>query len=128
LPEVPCCRFRERRAIIEIDGHAKRATQNHEAEKAKLQAALDRANGERAQLAYELANAPSAWNVATMSSPGAAIAGGICASAPSTGNAVAKISAVSKRGHAIVYPPSRSFFDQPSPAESALNRGAVALR
>jgi hypothetical protein len=44
-----------RRAIIEIDGHAKRATQNHEAEKAKLQGALDRANGERARLAYELA-------------------------------------------------------------------------
>ena len=44
-----------RRAMIEIDGHAKRATQNHEAEKAKLQAALDRANGERARLAYELA-------------------------------------------------------------------------
>jgi predicted nucleic acid-binding Zn-ribbon protein len=44
-----------RRAIVEIDGHAKRATQNHEAEKAKLQAALDRANGERARLAYELA-------------------------------------------------------------------------
>ena len=44
-----------RRAMIEIDGHAKRATQNHEAEKAKLQAALDRANGEPAQLAYELA-------------------------------------------------------------------------
>src|ERR1700746_2206971 len=40
-----------------------------------------------------------------MSSRGAAIAGGICAKAPSTGNAVAKISAVSKRGHAIVYPP-----------------------
>jgi len=44
-----------RQAIIEIDGHAKRATQNHEVEKAKLQAALDRANGERARLAYELA-------------------------------------------------------------------------
>jgi hypothetical protein len=44
-----------RRAVIEIDGHAKRATQNYEAEKAKLQAALDRANGERARLAYELA-------------------------------------------------------------------------
>jgi chromosome segregation ATPase len=44
-----------RRAIVEIDGHAKRATQNHEAEQAKLQAALDRANGERARLAYELA-------------------------------------------------------------------------
>jgi len=44
-----------RRAIIEFDGHAKRATQNQEAGKAKLQAALDRANGERARLAYELA-------------------------------------------------------------------------
>src|SRR5260370_37878703 len=44
-----------RRAIIEIDGYAKRAAQNHEAERAKLQAALDRANGERARLAYELA-------------------------------------------------------------------------
>jgi hypothetical protein len=43
-----------RRATIEIDGHAKRAAQNHEAERAKLQAALDRANGERARLAYEL--------------------------------------------------------------------------
>ena len=41
-----------RRAVVEIDGLAKRATQNHEAEKAKLQAALDRANGERARLAY----------------------------------------------------------------------------
>jgi predicted nucleic acid-binding Zn-ribbon protein len=28
-----------RRAMIEIDGHAKRATRNHEAEKAKVQAA-----------------------------------------------------------------------------------------
>jgi hypothetical protein len=44
-----------RRAVVEIDGLGKRATQNHEAEKAKLQAALDRANGERARLAYELA-------------------------------------------------------------------------
>jgi hypothetical protein len=44
-----------RRAVVEIDGVAKRATQNHEAEKAKLQAGLDRANGERARLAYELA-------------------------------------------------------------------------
>ncbi len=43
-----------RRALVEIDGLAKRATQNHEAEKAKLQAALDRANAERARLAYEL--------------------------------------------------------------------------
>jgi hypothetical protein len=43
-----------RRAVVETDGLAKRATQNHEAEKAKLQAALDRANGERARLAYEL--------------------------------------------------------------------------
>jgi len=44
-----------RRAIIEIDGRANVATRNHEVEKAKLQAALDRANGERARLAYELA-------------------------------------------------------------------------
>jgi hypothetical protein len=43
-----------RRAVVDIDGLAKRATQNYEAEKAKLQAALDRANGERARLAYEL--------------------------------------------------------------------------
>lgn len=43
------------RAIIEIDGRANVSTQNHEVEKAKLQAALDRANGERARLAYELA-------------------------------------------------------------------------
>jgi hypothetical protein len=44
-----------RRAVVVIDGRASVATQNHEAEKAKLQAALDRANGERARLAYELA-------------------------------------------------------------------------
>ena len=44
-----------RRAIIEIDGRANVSTQNHEMEKAKLQAALDRANCERARLAYELA-------------------------------------------------------------------------
>jgi hypothetical protein len=43
-----------RRSVVEIDGCANVATQNHEAEKAKLQAALDRANGERARLAYEL--------------------------------------------------------------------------
>jgi hypothetical protein len=36
--------------IMEIDNHAK-------AEKAKLQAALDRANGDRTRLAYELATA-----------------------------------------------------------------------
>jgi hypothetical protein len=42
----------ERRSavIMEIDNHAK-------AEKAKLQAALDRANGDRTRLAYELATA-----------------------------------------------------------------------
>ena len=43
-------------AIIEIDGRDKTATQNLEAEKAKLQAALDRANGERMRLAHELAS------------------------------------------------------------------------
>ncbi len=50
-------------AIIEIDGRANTATL--EAEKAKLQAALDRANGERVRLAHELANmkrqAKEAW-------------------------------------------------------------------
>jgi hypothetical protein len=44
-----------RKAIIEIDGHTNISTQNHEVENAKLRAALDRANGERARLAYELA-------------------------------------------------------------------------
>ena len=52
-------------AIIEIDGRDKTATQNLEAEKAKLQAALDRANGERMRLAHELASmkrqAKEAW-------------------------------------------------------------------
>ena len=43
-------------AIMEIDGRDKTATQNLEAEKAKLQAALDRANGERMRLAHELAS------------------------------------------------------------------------
>ncbi len=50
-------------AIIEIDGRANTAI--IEAEKAKLQAALDRANGERVRLAHELANmkrqAKEAW-------------------------------------------------------------------
>jgi hypothetical protein len=41
-------------AIIEIEGRANTATQNLEAEKAKLQAALDRANGECVRLTYEL--------------------------------------------------------------------------
>jgi chromosome segregation ATPase len=43
-------------AVIEIDGRASTATQNLKAEKSELQAALDRANGERTRLAYELAN------------------------------------------------------------------------
>lgn len=42
-------------AVIEIDGRASTATQNLKAEKSELQAALDRANGERTRLAYELA-------------------------------------------------------------------------
>ena len=42
--------------VAEIHGRAQAATQNLEAEKAKLQAALDRANGERVRLAYDLAN------------------------------------------------------------------------
>jgi chromosome segregation ATPase len=41
-------------AIIEIEDRANSATHNLEAEKAKLQAALDRANGECVRLAYEL--------------------------------------------------------------------------
>ena len=43
-------------AMIEIDGRAHTATKNFKAEKEKLQAALDRANGERMRLAYDLAN------------------------------------------------------------------------
>ena len=43
-------------AMIEIDGRANTATQNLKTETARLQAALDRANGERMRLAYELAN------------------------------------------------------------------------
>lgn len=43
-----------RSALIEIDGRANAALQSVEAEKTKLQAALDRANGERARLTYEL--------------------------------------------------------------------------
>jgi hypothetical protein len=43
-------------ALIEIDDRAHAATQSCKEEKAQLQAALDRANGERARLAYDLAN------------------------------------------------------------------------
>jgi chromosome segregation ATPase len=43
-------------ALNEIDARDKTATQNLEVEAAKLKAALDRANGERMRLAYELAN------------------------------------------------------------------------
>ena len=43
-------------AMIEIDGHTDAAAQNFKAENARLQAALDRANGDRARLAYELAH------------------------------------------------------------------------
>jgi chromosome segregation ATPase len=42
-------------AIIEIDGRAHAAAQDFKVEKARLQAALERANGERARLSYELA-------------------------------------------------------------------------
>jgi predicted nucleic acid-binding Zn-ribbon protein len=42
--------------VAEIHGRAHAATQNLEAEKAKLQDALDRANGERGRLASPLAN------------------------------------------------------------------------
>ena len=42
-------------AIIEIDGRANAAIQNLNAEKAQLQGALERANGERARFVHELA-------------------------------------------------------------------------
>ena len=45
-----------RSALTGIHGSAHATTQNLEAEKARLQAALDRANGERVRLAYDLAN------------------------------------------------------------------------
>jgi hypothetical protein len=41
-------------AVIEIDGRAHAAAQDFKVEKARLQAALERANGERARLSYEL--------------------------------------------------------------------------
>ena len=43
-------------AIIEIDGRANATIQNLIAEKGQLQAALDRANGERVRLVHELAD------------------------------------------------------------------------
>ena len=43
-------------AMIEIDGRQNIAMRNLEADKTKLQAALDRANGERMRLTYALAN------------------------------------------------------------------------
>jgi chromosome segregation ATPase len=45
-----------RSAIFEIDGCANTATQNLKAEMARLQAVLDRANGERVRLADEFTN------------------------------------------------------------------------
>ena len=42
-------------AIIEIDGRANAAIQNLNTEKAQLQGALERANGERARFVHELA-------------------------------------------------------------------------
>jgi chromosome segregation ATPase len=46
-----------RSAMIEIESRANAAAQNFMAENARLQSILDRANGERTRLAYELANA-----------------------------------------------------------------------
>ena len=43
-------------AMIESDGRANAAAEDFKAETARLQTALDRANGERTRLAYELAN------------------------------------------------------------------------
>ncbi len=42
--------------VIEIDGHANATIQSLNAEKVQLQAALDRANGERTRLVHELAD------------------------------------------------------------------------
>jgi hypothetical protein len=42
-------------AIIEIEGRGNAAAENFIAEKARLEAALDRANGERPRLVHELA-------------------------------------------------------------------------
>ena len=42
--------------LTEIHGRAHAATQNLEAENARLRAVLDRANGERVRLAYDLVN------------------------------------------------------------------------
>jgi hypothetical protein len=42
-------------AVIEIDGRANAAIQNLNTEKAQLQGALERANGERARFVHELA-------------------------------------------------------------------------
>jgi predicted component of type VI protein secretion system len=44
------------KVVVEIHDRAQVATQHLEAEKTKLQAALDRVNGERVRLAYDLAN------------------------------------------------------------------------
>jgi chromosome segregation ATPase len=43
-------------AMIESDGRANATVENFKVETARLQTALDRANGERTRLAYELAN------------------------------------------------------------------------
>jgi hypothetical protein len=44
-----------RTAIIEIESRANAVARDFNAEKAQLQSVLDRANGERARLAFELA-------------------------------------------------------------------------
>ena len=54
--EIATARKAEVDLRSEIDGRVNTATEELKAEKAKLQAAFDRANGERVRLAYELAN------------------------------------------------------------------------
>jgi chromosome segregation ATPase len=54
--EIATARKAEADLRSEINGRVNTATEDLKAEKAKLQAAFDRANGERVRLAYELAN------------------------------------------------------------------------
>jgi len=68
-------------AIIEIDGRANAAIQNLTAEKSQLQAALDRANGERARFVHELAGMKR--RQADESRPAERLDNGTCASTTS---------------------------------------------
>jgi chromosome segregation ATPase len=71
--EIASVRKAEADLRSEIDARVNIATEDLKAEKAKLQAAFDRANGERVQLAYELANikrqVEEAWAVERIENP-----------------------------------------------------------